>query len=285
MGVAFGLAAALLWGIADYTATVASRLAGAFRVVLGFHVVACVILGALVAATGALDGFDPGDLRRFVWVGAIGSLSYLTFYKALEIGPISVVAPIVSAYAAVALVLAVIVLHESLAGGQVAAIVAVMLGVLLASSDLRQVGRIERRQALGLVLAIVTVVAIGGFVFGNAYHAIDYGWLVPIFLSRGFATVFLAAASLRTGGMRFPDRSPRLLALIVLLAVVETGGYVALNVGVERAPTSVVSAASAPYALIPVLAGVLFLRERPTPLQWVGIVTVVGGVVLLGLTS
>lgn len=285
MGVAFGLAAAFLWGLADYNAAVASRLAGAFRVVLGFHVLATIALGIIVVATGALAGFDPADLWKFAWVGALGALSYLTFYKALEIGPISVLSPIISAYAAVSLILAVLVLGESLTSGQLVAVVVVMLGVLLASSDLRQMRTIERRQMLGLTLAFVTVIAIGTFVFGNAYYAIEYGWLVPIFLSRGFATVFLLAISLRDGSWRFPDRSPRLLGLIALLAAVDTGGYVMFNVGAERAETSIVSAASAPYAVIPIVGGVLFLHERPAPVQWLGVAGVIGGVVLLGILS
>lgn len=285
MGVAFGLAAAFLWGLADYNAAVASRLAGAFRVVLGFHVLATIALGIIVVATGALAGFDPADLWKFAWIGALGALSYLTFYKALEIGPISVLSPIISAYAAVSLILAVLVLGESLTSGQLVAVVVVMLGVLLASSDLRQMRTIERRQMLGLTLAFVTVIAIGTFVFGNAYYAIEYGWLVPIFLSRGFATVFLLAISLRDGSWRFTDRSPRLLGLIALLAAVDTGGYVMFNVGAERAETSIVSAASAPYAVIPIVGGVLFLHERPAPVQWLGVAGVIGGVVLLGILS
>lgn len=285
MGVAFGLAAALCWGFADFNAAVASRMTGAFRVVLGFHIVATVILGVIVVATGALDGFDPADLWKFAWVGALGALSYLTFYKALEIGPISILSPIISAYAAVSLILAVLVLGETLTAGQLVAAIVVLGGVVLASADLRQIHRIERRQALGLLLAFVTVIAIGAFVFGNAYYAIDYGWLVPIFLSRGFATVFLIILSLRDGSWRFPERSPKLLGIIVLLAIVDTAGYVAFNLGAERAETSIVSAASAPYAVIPILAGVLLFKERPSPIQWLGVMGVIGGVVLLGLVS
>lgn len=45
------------------------------------------------------------------------------------------------------------------------------------------------------------------------------------------------------------------------------------------------SAASAPYAVMPMVAGVLLFRERPPPLQWLGVTAVIGGVLLLGLTS
>lgn len=285
MGVAFGLTAALCWGLADYSATIASRAIGSSRVVLGFHLIATALLAVVVLATGALDGLAAVDLLQLVWIGALGALSYQTFYKALEIGPISIVSPIVSAYAAVSVVLAVIVLGESLGPAQIAAVTVVMLGVVLASADLRQIHAIERRQALGLVLALVAVVAIGTVVFGNAYYTIELGWLVPIFLTRAYTTLFLLGRSLRDRSWRPSQRSPRMLALVTIIAVVDTGGYVAFNIGAERADTSIVSAASAPYALIPILGGVFFLRERPAPVQWLGVAAVIGGVVLLGIFS
>lgn len=285
MGVAFGLAAAVLWGLADYNAALASRESGSFRVVLGFHLLAVAALLVLAVATGAIGDVPASEVPKFLWVGALGALSYATFYKSLEIGPISIASPIISAYAAVSLVLAVLVLGESLTAGQTAAVLVVMLGVLLASADLAQLHRIERRQALGVLLAIVTAFAIGAFVFGNAYYTPEYGWLMPILLSRGVATLLLLGAAARSGAWRFQCTTPRWLGLVAMVAAVDTGGYVAFNVGAERAETSVVSASSAPYAVIPIVAGVLFLHERPTPVQWLGVASVVGGVVLLGLLS
>jgi uncharacterized membrane protein len=60
------------------------------------------------------------DSRRdgcfFALVGVLGWGSCLAFYRALAIGPISIASPIVSGYAAVTVVLAVIVLGESFSG-------------------------------------------------------------------------------------------------------------------------------------------------------------------------
>ena len=110
MGIALGLGAALSWGVADYFAAVASRQISARRVVLGFHLVAMVLLGVLVAATGALGAArSRRSCPTTSLIGAIGWLSYLAFYGALEIGPISVVSPIVSGYAVVAVLLAVVI--------------------------------------------------------------------------------------------------------------------------------------------------------------------------------
>jgi hypothetical protein len=44
VGIAFGLAAALSWRLADYFAALSSRSAGPLRVVLGFHLAAMVPL-------------------------------------------------------------------------------------------------------------------------------------------------------------------------------------------------------------------------------------------------
>jgi drug/metabolite transporter (DMT)-like permease len=76
-----------------------------------------------------------------------------------------------------------------------------------------------------------------------------------------------------------------LLGTIVGIAVVDTLGYVAFNVGVRHEDTSVVATAAAPYAVVPIVAGVMLLRERPRATQWTGIGLVLAGLILLGLTA
>ena len=286
MGILLGLTAALSWGLADYFAALASRRTGSFRVVLGFHLAAMVLLTALLVATGeGISDVSGADLAWFAFLGVLGGVSYLAFYQALAIGPISIVSPIVSAYAAVTVVCAVVIGGERLAAGETAAIVVVILGVLLASSDLAQMRHLERVALLGILLALATAVVIGAFVYGVAYFSAEYGWLVPIFLARGFSTLFLVLVSLRGGQWRFEDRSPKLLATIVGIAVVDTLGYVAFNFGVRHEDTSVVATAAAPYAVVPIVAGVMLLHERPRATQWAGIGLVIAGLVLLGLVS
>jgi drug/metabolite transporter (DMT)-like permease len=240
----------------------------------------------LMAATGeGASGVSGGDLAWLAVVGVLGGVAYLTFYRALAIGPISIVSPIVAAYAAVTVVLAVLIGGERPGPGEVAAVVVVILGVLLASSDLTQVRGLERAALVGLVLALVTAVVIGGFVYGIAHFSEEQGWLVPIFLARSASTLVLLAVSLRGGEWRFPDRSPGLLALIAAIGVIDTAAYALFNVGVRHADTSVVATAAAPYAVVPIVAGVLMFGERPRPTQWAGIALVLAGLVVLGLSA
>ena len=76
MGIVLGLTAALSWGLADYFAAVASRQTGSFRVVLGFHLVAMVLLAVLLVVTGeGLSDVSGGDLAWLAFVGLLGGLS------------------------------------------------------------------------------------------------------------------------------------------------------------------------------------------------------------------
>ncbi|MGH2872915.1 MAG: EamA family transporter [Solirubrobacteraceae bacterium] len=301
MGITLGLGAALSWGLADYFAAVASRRIGALRVVLGFHLAALVPLTTLALATGALAHVSLGELVALAGFGAVGWLSYLAFYGALAIGPISVLSPIVSGYATVTVLLAVFFGGSRLSPPESVAVAITIGGAMLASADLREIARarLGRRSALGFVLALCAMVLLGTFVFGVAYYRPRIGWLAPIFLGRGFATAFLICHALgsATRGAR-PRRAEatcdaplstgertRLIATMVLLGLLDTAGYVCFNLGVGHATTAVVAAASAPYALVPVAMGVSMLRERPTPTQWLGAGFVIAGVVVLGAAA
>jgi drug/metabolite transporter (DMT)-like permease len=127
------------------------------------------------------------------------------------------------------------------------------------------------------------MVSISGFVFGIA--TVSPRLAGAIFLGRIFTGLFIALTAVRGGQWRFADRSRSLFGLIAAIAALDTAGYIAFNVGVRNAETSLVATAAAPYAVVPVVLGVLILHERPAPVQWLGVALVIGGLVLLGLFS
>jgi drug/metabolite transporter (DMT)-like permease len=287
MGVALGLGAALSWGLADYFAAVASRRVGALRVVLFMHVAAMVLLTVVVLATDGLAGVGLDELGVLFGVGVIGWLSYLAFYGALAIGPISVLSPIISGYAAVTVLFAVVVTSEHLSGPQAVAVGATIAGAMSACADFGAIAqaRIKPRSALGFALALCAMALLGGFVFGVSYYRARLGWVAPIFLARGFATVFLVGNIVATRGERRPRPSRKVLGIIALLACLDTGGYVCFNLGVGYTATAVVAAASAPYAIVPIVMGVSLFGERPTVSQWLGVGLVIAGVITLGIVT
>jgi drug/metabolite transporter (DMT)-like permease len=285
VGIALGLAAALSWGLSDVCATLASRRASALQTVLGFHVLSTAVLAVAVGAAGGLDDLRLEHVLVFLGNGVLGAGAYVFFYRALAAGPISIVSPIVSGYAAVTVVMAVLVLGERLNSGEVMAVVVAFAGVVLASTDVTRLHRIQRRELTGIALAVLAMTWIGVFLFGVSYYADELGWLTPIFLGRLFTTLFVGLAAWRGGAARFVPRTRLQAGLVLAIATLDTLGYVAFNVGVGEADTSLVATAAAPYAIVPIAAGVAFMRERPAPTQWLGVAAVIAGLVLLGLLS
>jgi drug/metabolite transporter (DMT)-like permease len=285
MGIALGLAAALCWGLSDCCATVAARRGSVFATVLAVHLLSSAVLIVAVAATGSFGDLRLEHVLVFLANGVLGGGAYLLFYRALALGPISIVSPIVSGYAAVTVLLAVLILGERLVGGQIAAVIIAFVGVALASTDVTNVHRIERSELVGIGIAILSMIFIGVFLFWVAYYADELGWLTPILLGRVFTTLFLLILAARGGFEGLVPRTRLLAAMVVAIATLDTVGYVAFNVGVQREETSVVATAAAPYAIVPIAAGVIFLHERPAVTQWIGVAAVLVGLVLLGLFS
>ncbi len=253
-------------------------------VALGFHLAALIPLLIWVLAAGGIT-VDGGALAAFVGLGAVGWLSYLTFYTALSIGPISLVSPIVSGYAAFTVLFAVALGGERLAGIEGAAVGLTVAGVVLASTDAhtKAVAAVDARVVKGLGLGVIAMMLFGGFVYGVSYRRPRVGWLPALFLARAFSGLFLLCQVIaRRRSIRRPSLTWNVAGIIVLIGFVDTAGYACFSIGVRHAQTAVVATASAPYALVPVVVGVKLLRERPSRAQWLGLAAVGSGLLLLG---
>lgn len=283
-GILFGLAAGLCWGLADPLVPWATDKAVDPKwIVLGFHVVATVGLGVAVAVTHRLGSVRLSDLPVFVVFGAAGWVSFVAFYSALDIGPISVVSPIVSGYSAITVLLAVVVAGERPTVGIGGGVALTLAGVVVASLELGQrcespVARNARRAS---VLAVVAAVGFGGFVWGVSFESHRVGWLASVFLARAFATVFLVTHIGWRREFQLPQARRVALTAVALVALLDTGGYIWFNIGVGHAQTTLVGTASAPYAVIPIAVGILIRHERLKLGQIIGVTCVIAGLVVL----
>ncbi|MEU8139442.1 EamA family transporter [Streptodolium elevatio] len=96
MTVTLALVTSVLWGFADFGAGLLARRLPAARVVVLSQTAACVVLGAVVLATGAVSEAGP-RLWFAVAAGLVGPLALLCFYEALARGPMGVVSPLATA--------------------------------------------------------------------------------------------------------------------------------------------------------------------------------------------
>ncbi|WP_060179353.1 DMT family transporter [Streptomyces sp. IMTB 1903] len=285
MTALFALATAVLWGLADFGGGLLTRKIPALTVVVVSQVVAVVVLGALVLATGAWHEADP-RLWFAVAAGVVGPVAMLSFYKALALGPMGVVSPLGS-LGVVVPAAAGLMLGERPGPGQFAGIAVAVVGIVLAGGpELR--GAPVQRQAV-----VLTLVAAFGFGAVMALIAQASTTITGLFLAlfaQRVTNVAVGGAALwaqsRRGVPALPEGTgPRILwgllpalAFVGLADVAANGTY---SVAAQNGPVTMAAVLSSLYPVITALAAFAVLKERLRTVQAAGAGLALAGTVLL----
>jgi uncharacterized membrane protein len=130
------------------------------------------------------------------------------------------------------------------------------------------------------------MLAFGASTFLISRLSRELGWFLPVAVSRITTTVALLVGSTIVHGERsFREADVRSFVECAVIGVADVGGLILYARGSQLGMVSIVAAASAAYAVIPVIGGVVLLKERPRSNQAFGIALVFAGLLLLGLAS
>lgn len=291
----FALAAALSWGLADFMGAVSTRRVGLLLTMCIGQVVTLAVLG-IAAATMRDSGLHLpwADLAALVLSGILGAAAYAGFYRALQLGPVSLVSPIFSAYAVITVLLAVLLGQETVAVAAAAGIAATIGGVVLASASgpPAQAGQAQAakgrpgpragRAGIWLVLAAMVCWGVTTYILGRT--AEHLGWFVPVAASRVVTFAILlgvtAAAAL---GHRVTWPRPGDLALPVIAGLFDVLAFLAYTRASQGGAVSIAAAASACFPLVVIAGGVLVFGERLRRVQVLGVSLTIVGLLALGV--
>jgi drug/metabolite transporter (DMT)-like permease len=271
------LAASFTWGTSNYLAGVESRTRSVWHVTALSQIAAAAAAAlGLVAARQAPPG--GWDLFLLIVTGVTTAAGLVMFYKALAIGTMSVVSPIIAAQVLIP-VTAGILLGER-PGPQAYVGMAVTIAGVVLISRTPQRGTHAANARKAVLLAVLTAVAWG-------FMLLIYGttgkenpvWAV--FDTRLTSAVVLAGYVLLTGrGLSLKGENvPVLAAIGILLAAANFLFIIATGIG-YLSVTSILGSLSP--VVVTAYAQVL-LHERLAPRQWAGFVAVFVGIVLLSV--
>jgi drug/metabolite transporter (DMT)-like permease len=277
------LAASFTWGTSNYLAGVETRTRSVWHVTALSQIAAAAAAAiGLVAATQSPPG--GWDLFLLIVTGIATAAGLVMFYKALAIGTMSVVSPIIAAQVLIP-VTAGILLGERPGLHAYIGMVVTVGGVVLISRTPRK-ERQNRTEAhhraarKAVILAVLTAVAWG-------FMLLIYGTtgkenpMWAVFDTRLTSAVVLAGYVLLTSrGLSLKGQNvPVLAAIGILLAVANFLFIVASGIG-YLSVTSILGSLSP--VVVTAYAQVL-LHERLAPRQWAGFVAVFAGIVLLSV--
>ena len=291
MGIILGLAGAVCWGVADFLARFSSRRVGAYRTLLFMQAFGFVGLSVYLKwthgfAQSTAHGWQPWAFGAIA--GLLNMVASLALYYSFQIGAMSVVAPVSSSYPALTVMLALL-SGEHIQALRGVGLAVTLIGVVLASTSFAadnahtaaDGNHPRARLAKGVVWAIVAAVGFGFLFWFLGFHVVPVlGSVVSVWMIRltSFTVLILAA-----GPARQSIALPRSSVWWLLLGVglLDTAAFVFNNAGLHTGQVSVVSVLASLYGAVTVVLSWIFLRERLERSQWLGIVLIFAGIVLV----
>jgi drug/metabolite transporter (DMT)-like permease len=281
-----GLGAAFCWATATVASSRSSRMIGAASVLAWVMIVGLVVsIGP--AAVAIPVPLDTTELIELLLEGLSYSAGLLLVYRALTIGRVSIVAPIVATEGALAAVISVG-LGEPMNGPTALVLAAVAIGVVLAAVE-RSVDREQgpratdpatQRRAVLLAIAAAAAFSVGLVTSGRLGEAaVPPAWVIAV--ARAIGVVAIAIPLGGAGRLRL---SRRALPLVVLSGVLEALGS-GLYVVAARDGVAPAAVLSSQFAAIAALAAFIFFGERLQRVQVAGVVLIALGVTALAASQ
>jgi len=281
------LAASALWGTSDFGGGLISRKLHPSAAVLISQALALACLLVLLPFWRAPLG---GYMLIGAAAGVVATLSLAAFYRAMADAPISLVAPITAAGTAIP-VLVGIARGEHLGALQLTGIVVTLVGIVLATGpefrsrrgpawgdDQPSPPALLRRRAMGYAVAA----SVG---FGTAYTLLAlaagtsvYGTLLA---QRAGGLLVLGPIVLRAGILKQVRLTVRRLGALALIGGCDITANGSYAFAASHGDLAVAAVLASLYPVVTALLARGILAERLRPVQSVGVIAALGGVLLL----
>jgi drug/metabolite transporter (DMT)-like permease len=307
LAIILGLTGAVSWGAADFAARFASRRVGAYRTLFFMQFFGFLALSVYLKSTsGFSHGIAPGShpWAMAVAAGLLNVLASLALYHSFEHGTLSIVGPVSSSYPALTVALS-LVSGERIHAVRAAGLAVTLLGVILAATSFAQsksttaekdaqhaspnhaspnrAANSRAHLSTGVGWAICAALGFGVLFWFLGFHVVPaVGSAVSVWVMRLTALVSLTLAAAPTGQtLKLPHG--KVWWLLLAVGILDTAAFVANNAGLSTGQVSVVSVLASLYGACTVLLAWIFLRERLERSQWLGIILIFIGIVLVSL--
>jgi drug/metabolite transporter (DMT)-like permease len=282
-----GLGSMVGWGSADFFAKKTIDKIGDIRTLFWQQLLGIIPLVVLFLFSPHLPHLHRFDLLFLLLLGAVSGLSYLPLYNGFGKGQLSLLSPIFASYSVLVAIISVVFLGEPLYLKRSLAIVIVLVGVLLISTDLKDFGRSMHKKAFKLAglpeVASATVVYSIWLVFLDQFMN-GKQWVFYILLIRIFSTLTLLAYT-RVKHIPLWVKDRQLWKFLAFIGLFDVMAYSFVSYGFSHTQyPSVIVVLSATFSLPTLLLARVFLKERITKYQALAALVILAGVVLVSIS-
>jgi len=284
-GILFGLMGMIGIGLTNALSPVPAKKLGPLKTLFFRNIILSIFVLVVFLIFIDKSSFQPLYIAIAVMIAIFNFTPLLAFYKAIKVGKVGIITPIVSSSVIITVPLSMILYGEQLSPLQLGSILLIAVGIILITIDFKDFDKsILLSKKSGVPLALLAMVMWG---IGFAFFKIPISTIGPYFntLIGEITIIFMSGASLLIQKQRpeIPER--RMLVYLLLMGLTGAIGILGFNIGASYANLSIVAAVFAAHPLVATIYGKLVYKDKIKPLQYVAIGLTLFGIVTLSYLS
>ena len=283
ISIAFGVLSATSIGIADLITIGLARKIGLISTGLWEKLLAVLIVTPyfLLNGSGFEIVFKYWDI--LILLAFINLLSYLFSIRSLQIGPVSVIAPLTTLFSVVSLALAYLFLDERLTFSQVTVISVALIGAVITVFKPGKINLGSSNLGIGIVLGFFATLIIGAQFFVQGAISKEVGWFLGVYFPMMFSIFGFVPIAFYKREIPWQKINIKIIGLLLMTSSMKIGAFFLFSRGAELGSIGIVSVAHTTYPVIPIFAGVLLFKERLSYSQVLGIVLLLSSLAILSV--
>jgi len=282
VSIGYGVVSMVGWGFGDFIAKRIVAPLGYYRLLLYIQLVGLAPLFLLAAIFTPAVPSSPRTIALILATGICSVSALFFFYKGLTVGKASIITPVASTSAIVAIALSFAILGETLSLPQIICIALVLAGILVVSMR----GNSERGSGEGVPYAVACMFSAGLNSILIKLVSMDIGEIGTLFFNRVLVTLILLMLLPFFGNPFSRDIQRKVpLKTIVTAGLTEFAGFFGFIVGIGVGIVSIIAPISSASPAVTVVLAQVFLKERLIRIQKVAVVSVILGIALLSILS
>lgn len=281
--IALSLIAFFGWGIGDIFGTVSSRKIGGYSTAIWGFVIGLVFLTFYIPfAFSDLEKLNIFLLVETFIIGSFYTIGMVTFYEGVKVDNSSLVGSISASFAAVAVLLSLVFLSETITLTQAIIIVLIFVGVFISCFRFNDLYKGKFKITRGIPLALVSMLSWGIYASFIKIPVKEIGWFWPLYITYLTFPTVLFYMKIRNIKLNRP-KSKATLITVVLAALLIGGAELAYNIAISTEKVALVAPIAGSYpALYSGLAYFVF-KDQISRQQVIGMVLTLIGIIGLSI--
>jgi len=281
-----GLTGMLAWGVADFFAKKTIDQIGDIKTLIASQFIG----GSFLTIYFLIKNLSIPSitLNIFVYIlilAVLDSIGYLLLYKAFQKGVMSIVSPIAASAAGFSVIVSFLIFKEKITSSGLMGIILIFLGILVTSTDIKDLKKnlFKSNLKAGVLEALGVMVFLGlWFVLWDNFIS-GKEWIFWLLILKFLMGILLSIYFYFTskGENLFTGYKP-VIWILIPVAILDVVAYLGTTWGysVSSNTTGLITVLSNAYSVPVIILSYIFLKERVTIQQFVGICCIILGIIV-----